>query len=75
MRVPVGKAVVRSGGRSHRGIFVAVWIDAVYFGPRTLSDSVAAHLLVIGLYASTPGLPEAISLIRADRDLLFVRRT
>ena len=36
------------------GISTAVWIDAVYFGPRPLSDSVAAHILVIGLYASTP---------------------
>jgi GPI mannosyltransferase 3 len=36
------------------GIFAAVWMDAVYFGPRTLSDSVAAHVLVIGLFAGTP---------------------
>jgi hypothetical protein len=36
------------------GILIAAWIDAVYFGPRAISDSVAAHILVIGLYASTP---------------------
>ena len=36
------------------GTVTALWIDAVYFGPRTLSDSVAAHVLVIGLYASIP---------------------
>jgi GPI mannosyltransferase 3 len=36
------------------GILTAVWIDAVYFGPRPLSDSVAAHILVIGFYTSTP---------------------
>ena len=47
------------------GIFAAVWIDAVYFGPRALSDSVAAHVLVIGLYASTPGPPEALTWRRA----------
>jgi Alg9-like mannosyltransferase family len=28
------------------GILTAVWIDAVYFGPRTLSDAVSAHVLV-----------------------------
>ena len=36
------------------GTVTALWIDAVYFGPRTLSDSVAAHVLVIGVYASIP---------------------
>jgi phosphatidylinositol glycan class B len=47
------------------GIFAAVWIDSVYFGPRALSDSVAAHILVIGLYATTPGQPEAATWRRA----------
>jgi GPI mannosyltransferase 3 len=36
------------------GALTAVWIDAVYFGPRALSDAVGAHILVIALYASTP---------------------
>jgi GPI mannosyltransferase 3 len=47
------------------GMFTAVWIDAVYFGPRALSDTVAAHVLVIGLYASMPGRPEAATWRRA----------
>jgi GPI mannosyltransferase 3 len=47
------------------GIFAAVWIDAVYFGPRALSDTVAAHVLVIGLYTSTPGQPEVATWRRA----------
>jgi hypothetical protein len=47
------------------GIFAAIWIDAVYFGPRALSDCVAAHVLVIGLYASTPGPQEAPTWRRA----------
>jgi GPI mannosyltransferase 3 len=47
------------------GSFAAVWIDAVYFGPRALSDAVAAHVLVIGLYASTPGQPNAATWQRA----------
>jgi GPI mannosyltransferase 3 len=46
-------------------IFAAVWIDAVYFGPRALNDSVAAHILVIRLYVSTPGQPEAVMWRRA----------
>jgi hypothetical protein len=37
------------------GLAPAVAIDAVYFGPRTLSEVVAAHVLIIGLYAATPG--------------------
>jgi hypothetical protein len=47
------------------GIFTAVWNDAVYFGPRALSDSVAAHILVIGLFANSPGTPEAATWRRA----------
>ncbi|HSW70623.1 MAG TPA: hypothetical protein VLH77_01430 [Gammaproteobacteria bacterium] len=38
------------GGGILSGIFLAIWIDAVYFGPRTLTDAISAHLLVIGLY-------------------------
>ncbi|MFZ3234866.1 MAG: hypothetical protein WA184_05780 [Stellaceae bacterium] len=47
------------------GILPAVWIDNVYFGPRALSDSVAAHVLVIGLYAGTQGNRTAVSWRRA----------
>ena len=37
------------------GALTACWVDAVYFGPRTLSEVVAAHVLVIGLYLFAPG--------------------
>lgn len=37
------------------GVLTACWVDAVYFGPRTLSEVVAAHVLVIGLYLFAPG--------------------
>ncbi|MGH6983593.1 MAG: hypothetical protein ACREEI_05135 [Stellaceae bacterium] len=37
------------------GALTACWVDAVYFGPRTLSEAVAAHVLVIGLYLFAPG--------------------
>lgn len=37
------------------GLATAVCLDAVYFGPRTLSEAVAAHILVIGLYLAEPG--------------------
>ncbi|MGH6976278.1 MAG: hypothetical protein ACREED_04555 [Stellaceae bacterium] len=37
------------------GMLTACWVDAVYFGPRTLSEAVAAHVLVIGLYLAAPG--------------------
>lgn len=60
-----GKRFFGVAGGVIAGIFVAVWIDAVYFGPRTLSDSVAAHVLVIGLYAGTPVQPEAVTWRRA----------
>lgn len=53
------------GGGVVAGAFAAVWIDAVYFGSRTLSDSVAAHIFVIGLYAGTPPQPEAATWRRA----------
>jgi len=60
-----GKRFFGVAGGIVAGIFAAVWIDAVYFGPRALSDSVAAHVLVIALYASTPGPPEALTWRRA----------
>jgi hypothetical protein len=47
------------------GTLTAVWIDAVYFGPRTLSDAVAAHVLVIALYAGTPDRREPVTRRRA----------
>jgi len=37
------------------GALTACWVDAVYFGPRTLSEVVSAHVLVIGLYLAAPG--------------------
>ncbi|SRR5579875_251689 len=37
------------------GALAACWLDAVYFGPRTLSEAVAAHVLVVGLYLAAPG--------------------
>ncbi|MGD0763803.1 MAG: hypothetical protein ABR929_11590 [Roseiarcus sp.] len=42
-------------GMAVAGLAAAVSIDAVYFGPRTLSEAVAAHLLVVGLYLAEPG--------------------
>jgi hypothetical protein len=60
-----GRRFFGTAGGVIAGIFTAVWIDAVYFGPRALSDSVAAHLLVIGLYANTPGQSEAATWRRA----------
>ena len=49
-----GRRFFGTAGGIIAGTLTAVWIDAVYFGPRALSDTVAAHLLVIALYASTP---------------------
>jgi GPI mannosyltransferase 3 len=60
-----GRRLLGVPGGLIAGILPAVWIDNVYFGPRTLSDSVAAHVLVVGLYASTPDNPIAVSLRRA----------
>lgn len=37
------------------GALTACWVDAIYFGPRTLSEAVAAHVLVIGVYVAAPG--------------------
>jgi hypothetical protein len=60
-----GRGLFGTAGGVVTGIFVAVWIDSVYFGPRALSDSVAAHVLVIGLYANTPGQPVVATWRRA----------
>jgi phosphatidylinositol glycan class B len=38
------------------GLLTACWMDAVYFGPRALSEVIAAHLMIIGFYLSL--LPE-----------------
>ena len=42
-------------GMAIAGLAPAVSIDAAYFGPRTLSEAVAAHILVLGLYVAEPG--------------------
>jgi len=34
------------------GMLTAGWMDAVYFGPRALSEVIAAHLMIIGFYLS-----------------------
>ncbi len=60
-----GRRIFGTSGAVIAGAFTAIWIDNIYFGPRTLSDSVAAHLLVIGLYASMPENPVAASRRRA----------
>jgi len=60
-----GRRFFGTAGGVVAGIFTAVWIDAVYFGPRALSDPIAAHVLVIGLYASTPGHSKAATWRRA----------
>jgi GPI mannosyltransferase 3 len=58
-----GKRFFGTAGGVIAGTLTAVWMDAVYFGARTLSDAVAAHILVIALYVSTP-----------DRRALVTRR-
>jgi GPI mannosyltransferase 3 len=60
-----GRRFFGTAGGVIAGIFVAVWIDAIYFGPRTFSDTVAAHFLVIGLYVNSPRRPEAATWRRA----------
>jgi phosphatidylinositol glycan class B len=41
------------------GLLPALWVDDVYFGARALSETVAAHLLVIAIYLADPQLREA----------------
>jgi GPI mannosyltransferase 3 len=60
-----GKRLLGISGGIIAGFFTAVWIDNVYFGPRTLSGVVAAHLLVIGLYAGVPANPSTATWRRA----------
>lgn len=37
----------------------AVWFELVYFAPKSLSEVIAAHVLVIALYMACPGQPTA----------------
>jgi len=37
--------------------FVAVWFELAYFASKSLSEVIAAHLLLIGLYLALPGSP------------------
>jgi hypothetical protein len=60
-----GRRFFGTAGGVTAGIVTAVWIDAVYFGPRTLSECVAAHVLVIALLATTPGRKAIVSRQRA----------
>jgi GPI mannosyltransferase 3 len=60
-----GRRLFGTSGGIVAGFLAAIWIDNIYFGPRALSDSVAAHVLVIGLYASTPDKPIAVTWRRA----------
>ena len=43
------RAAVITGG------FAAVWFELVYFGPKSLTEVFAAHILIIGLYLAFPG--------------------
>ena len=35
----------------------SIWFELVYFAPKTLTEAVAAHLLVIAVYLAWPGRP------------------
>ncbi len=50
-----GRRVFGRGGMVIAGLLPAAAMDLIYFGPRTLSEVVAAHILVIGLYLATSG--------------------
>ena len=50
-----GRALFGSFGGWIAGAVVAVAPEAVYFGARALSETVAAHLLIIALYVLEPG--------------------
>jgi len=52
-----GRRFFGSAGMVVAGLVPAVSMEAIYFGPRTLSEVIAAHILVIGLYLTTPGDP------------------
>src|SRR5690349_10143893 len=45
------------GGALLGGLAVAVAAEPVYFGARTLSETVAGHLLVVALWVLEPGYP------------------
>jgi GPI mannosyltransferase 3 len=49
-----GRRLFGIAGGIAAAVVPGVWIDCVYFGPRTLSEVVAAHLLVIATYLVTP---------------------
>lgn len=50
-----GRRFYGSWGGIIAGMFTACWIDTVYFAARPLSEVVAAHLLIVGLYLAAPG--------------------
>jgi GPI mannosyltransferase 3 len=60
-----GRRFFGTAGGVVAGALTAVWIDAVYFGPRALLDSVGAHILVIAFYASTPSAQLIVTRRRA----------
>ena len=60
-----GRRLFGIAGGVVAGSLAAVWIDAVYYGPRALSDAIAVHILVIALYASTPSRQAVASRRRA----------
>jgi len=39
------------------GSFAAVWFELVYFATHSLSEVIAAHLMLAGLYLAFPGVP------------------
>jgi GPI mannosyltransferase 3 len=50
-----GRPRFGAGGALLAGMVVAVAPELVYFGARTLSETVAGHLLVVALYVLAPG--------------------
>ena len=52
----------RLGGRPTGlliGAACAVWFELVYFAPKALSEVIAGHLLLVGMYMAWPGNEEA----------------
>ncbi len=56
------------------GAVAAAWFELVHFGPRTLTEVVAAHLLVVAIFLAETDRPRRLIVVGALAGLVFVLR-
>jgi phosphatidylinositol glycan class B len=67
-----GRRVAGIHGLAIAGAASAGWYDLVYFGPRTLTEAIAANTLVVAVYLATIVSGDNMSVLRQRRYLMVL---